>query len=632
MTDILRLVSDADTQTLPTLSQLSDNDIDSIWADVSAYIERQMTSQKGVHVAGLGTFTFSQQQLDLGNRFMMIQRPIFLVAGKLVQSLGLKQTRPLAAATHLPVVQLNFTAVSQETPFSRDVVEGCVRETLALLFRALASEKSVSVTFRGIGVLFFASDKVRMKFNKGFINAMDGSGRLLLAFNNRPGSSVSLLSGGQSRIQRTGTAQHNVGLPTVCSPQLPDKAADHDGRCSSPASDVRNAGDVPQEIEAQSHHQLQPASVKATDLLEELAPKSPTEEKDKHTTFVSSTEVVPKQEKPCADVTCSDHKRAGQELCYLCMQRVRRNVPVYLREQQQAEEKAQDKLLLFREQQRDKQRMEEEQARRSEQREHAKQVATFNLQMSEKKEKIHHFPTTFIFPARPLTPAKRIQQQRYMKDLQSQMESRQQHEALDQQRRLLKEHLDQVHLVQEIAVKKAQQLQQKIERTKHYKRALDTQVKERKHTDPPQCRTNNSGFPRCQTAVSNTESRELAQKLFHVNFSAATQRKGEELHNRQAQLEKERQMLKYNKTELILDRMNHSERRRDISKTLEDEWRRSAKIKHQREEEERSFLRSAGHLLVDQLVQYKRCRQCKRRNTNFGETNLWKDSGSQFMV
>lgn len=43
------------------------------------------------------------------------------------------------------------------------------------------------------------------------------------------------------------------------------------------------------------------------------------------------------------------------------MQRAQRNVPVYLREQQQAEEKAQEKLLLLKEQQRDKQYMDEEQ-------------------------------------------------------------------------------------------------------------------------------------------------------------------------------------------------------------------------------------------------------------------------------
>uniref|UniRef100_A0A8D3AP86 Coiled-coil domain-containing protein 81 n=1 Tax=Scophthalmus maximus TaxID=52904 RepID=A0A8D3AP86_SCOMX len=635
MTDILRLVSGANRKDLPTLSLLSDNDINSIWADVSAYIERQMTLQKGVHLAGLGTFTFSQQRLDLGNKVTTIQRPIFLLAGKLLQSLGLKQTRPLAAATHLPVVQLNFAAVSQETPFSRDVVEGCVRETLLLLFRALASEQNVFVTFQGIGRLSFTNNKVRMKFNGDFINAMDGTGRLLLAFNNRPGSSVSLMSGGVSRLQRPQTA-NPIALPTVCSPQPDDKAGDKDGWCSSPAPDQRNAG-VPQQRESESHQTLQPARMTAVRLFEELNPIPAMEAKDKPAALTSPPEVAPKLEEPCVKASCSGHARAGQELCYLCMQRARRNVPVYLRKQQQAEEKARDKLLLLKEQQRDIQLMEEEQAKLNEQREHAKQVSTFNLQMSEKIRKTCPLdPTSFIFPARPLTPVRSIQQHRYMKDLQSQIESRRQHEARDQQNRLLMEQIDQVQLVQEIASQKAQHLQQKYERTKNYKSALDTQLGDKKCTDPPESQADDSGFNRCETAGSNAESRERAHKLFQVNFSAAAQRKTEELHSRQAQLEKDREMLKNNRTALILDRVKRFEKKRDVSRSLEHEWSRSVNLKHQREDEERRFLRSAGQLLVDKLAQYKRCCQCKRRTTNSGESNIWKDSyylsGSQYMI
>ncbi|XP_038558203.1 coiled-coil domain-containing protein 81-like isoform X2 [Micropterus salmoides] len=626
MTDILRLVSEADTRTLPTLAKLSENDINSVWADVSTYIERQMTLQKGVHLAGLGTFTFSQQKLDIGNKFTMIQRPIFLLAGKLVKSLGLKQVRPLAAATHLPVVQLNFAAVSQETPFSRDVVEGCIRETLLLLFRALASEQNVFLTLQGIGVLSFKNNKVRMKFNRDFINAMDGTGRLLLAFNKRPGSSVSLLSGGLSRLQRPPTA-NPITLPTVCSPQPDNKAGDKDLWCLSPAPDLRNAGEVPQQRESKSHQTLQPAKMKADSLSEELNPKPPMEATDKPTTCISPP---PKLEEPHVNASCSGHSRAGQ--------REQRNVPVYLREQQQAEEKAQEKLLLLKEQQRDKQYMDEEQAKLNEQREHAKLVATFNLQLSEKKEKTYCplFPTSFIFPARPVTPVRRIQQHRYMNELQSQIESRRQHEARDQQNRLLMEHLDQVQLAQEIALQKARQLQQKHDRTKHYKKALDTQVGDKKCTDPPECQSDNSGYNRMETATNNAESRERAQKLFQINFSAATQRKKEQLHNRREQVEKEREMLKHNKIELILGHINRFEKKQEISKSLENEWSRSANLKHQQEEEERRFLRSAGQLLVDKLAQYKRCYQCKRRTTNCGETNIWKDShylsGSQFMI
>ncbi|KAG7234648.1 hypothetical protein INR49_004173, partial [Caranx melampygus] len=181
-------------------------------------------------------------KLDLGTRLTEIRRPVFLLSGKLVQSLGLKQNRPLAAATHLPVVQLNFAAVAQESPFSRDVVEGCVRETLLILVRALASNQHVSVTFQGVGVLFFKNNKVvRMKFNSDFMNAVDGSGRLLLALRNRPGSSVSLLSGGLSRTQRPESIR-DITLPTVCSPQLDHRAADREGRRLSSAPEEITAG------------------------------------------------------------------------------------------------------------------------------------------------------------------------------------------------------------------------------------------------------------------------------------------------------------------------------------------------------------------------------------------------------
>ncbi|TMS13188.1 Coiled-coil domain-containing protein 81 [Larimichthys crocea] len=498
MTDILRLVSEADRRTLPTLSQLSENDINCIWADVSAYIERQLTLQK------------------------------------------------------------------------------------------------------------------------------------------RPGSSVSLLSGGLSRLHRPLTA-NPITLPTVCSPQTDNKSGDKDLCSLSPTPDRRNAGG-----ETMMAMKCVKSPIDSKDRIEKWQfDMVDSEEEDLQrlpTTSIFPPDVAPKLEEPRVSVSCSGHTRAGQELCYLCMQRGQRNVPVYLREQQQAEEKAQEKLLLLKEQQRDKRYMDEEQAKMSEHREHAKQVAAFNLQMSEKKDRTYCplFPTSFIFPARPLTPVRRIQQHRYMNELQSQIESRRQHEAQDQQNRLLMEHLDQVQLVQEIALQKAQQLQQKHERTKHYKKALDTQVGDKKCPHPPECQADNSGFNRCKTATSNAESRERAQKLFQINFSAATQRKKDELHSRQEQLEKEREILKHNKMEFISSRINRFEKRRDISKSLEDEWSRSARLKHQREEEERRFLRSAGQLLVDKLAQYKRCSQCKRRTTNCGETNIWKDShylsGSQYMI
>ncbi|KAM3625827.1 uncharacterized protein V6R79_018137 [Siganus canaliculatus] len=626
MSDLLRLAAQADRRKSPTLSQLSQNDINSIWANVSEYIEHQMALHKGVHLSGLGTFTFSQQKLDLGNKCTIIQRPIFLLTGKLIQSLGLKKVKPLAAATHLPVVRLNFAAVSQRMSFSQDIVEGCIRETLQLLVRGLASEQNLLLTLQGIGVLSFKNNKVRMKFNRDFISAMDGQ---LLTFNHRAGSRVSSLS----RSQGTRSAT----LPAACSPPADEKPDDKDLPCLVPALDRRKEGEVPLQTESKSHQPLQPAKKRAVNLPGELNPELPMEARGTEESVPAFRSTNPLSAAGVS-VGCTDHPRAGQELCYLCMQRAQRNVPVYRREQWEAEEKAQEKLLLLREQQRDEQLMDDEQVKLNEQREHSKQIAAFNLQMSKKNKKTDRSVThtSFLFPARPLTPVKELQQRCYRNQLQSQIDRRRQHEARDQQSRLLVEHLDQMQLVQEIALQKAQQLQQKQERTENYKRALDIQVRDKTCADPPVGQPINTRFKRCETADHDAESQQRAQKLFHINFSAAAQKKQDELQHRQEQVERERETLQHNKLELTVDSVNRFEKRWDVSKSLQDEWSRSVKLKHQREEEERRFLRSAGQLLVDKLGQYRRCCQCKRKTANCGETNIWRDSGflsgTQFMT
>ncbi len=79
----------------------------------------------------------------------------------------------------IPVVQLNFSALSFESPFDRDTVEACVREVLNAVSRSVASRKNVEFNFSGIGRLQIRDSKVKMRFYKEFLNSMDGSGRLI---------------------------------------------------------------------------------------------------------------------------------------------------------------------------------------------------------------------------------------------------------------------------------------------------------------------------------------------------------------------------------------------------------------------------------------------------------------------
>ncbi|KAM6158617.1 LOW QUALITY PROTEIN: coiled-coil domain-containing protein 81-like [Rhynchocyon petersi] len=181
-------------QVLPTLPLLSQEDVSSIWEKVSEFVERQLLMNKGVQIPGLGIFTFTRQRLQVGNnKFIFLKRPIFVLAEKLVQLHRLEQNK-IYTPGDIPVIPLNFTMLSVDLPFTRDIVEGCVRETLLFLSRTISTEQSMEFTFKGIGVLVIRESKVKMRFYKDFLSTVDGSGNLVKALTNRPGTVDSVLS------------------------------------------------------------------------------------------------------------------------------------------------------------------------------------------------------------------------------------------------------------------------------------------------------------------------------------------------------------------------------------------------------------------------------------------------------
>uniref|UniRef100_A0A3P9LCJ8 Coiled-coil domain containing 81 n=1 Tax=Oryzias latipes TaxID=8090 RepID=A0A3P9LCJ8_ORYLA len=587
MMDILDLLKGEDTPTSRFLSKLSKKDFELLWEAISFYIKYKMTLQKGVHLPGLGTFTFSHQNLDIGHKFIRNQQPLFIVAGKLAGCFGLRQEGPFAAAAHLPVVQLNFAAVSQGSPFSREVVEGCFRESLQLLYRALASQKHVSLPFKGVGILSFKNNKVQMKFNRDFLNAKNKTTRLQTGLNLRADSGV-------SSLPNSSQPDSSVPLLNVSFSHESKANGKNRGGLSAKTDQKRNAGEVAHQRESKSHQPLQPAKPKAVTMTEELNPNPLVEAINKY----------------------PEHRETKPHITSNSLQEKPRNT---------------DKHLL---KGNPSSHIHTGQAKLAEQRERAKQTAALNLKMSEKKQKTCFpvLPSTFILPTRRLTPPKRIQQHQYMRDLQSQMERKQTQEDLDQQNRFLAERLHQVQLIQETALH--QQHQQKQEKIKTYKNALDMQVEKKRCLET--CEQKSTFRNRCETPFINAENQERAQKLFEANLNAATLRKNEELQKRLVQVDKERRMLRHRKMELIMDNINNFEKKNSICKSLEDNWRRSIKVKHEREEEERRHRRFAGQLLVDKLAEYRRCCQCKRKTSNHGQTNIWKDfhylSGTQFMV
>jgi hypothetical protein len=83
-----------------------------------------------VSLPGFGTFSFVQKKIDIGNsKLILVQRPVFSIAEKFAQTHGLHCTK-YPVAGNIPVHPLNYASIANETAFTRDDVETCVKHIL----------------------------------------------------------------------------------------------------------------------------------------------------------------------------------------------------------------------------------------------------------------------------------------------------------------------------------------------------------------------------------------------------------------------------------------------------------------------------------------------------------------------
>nr|XP_009671398.1 PREDICTED: coiled-coil domain-containing protein 81-like [Struthio camelus australis] len=170
----------------PTLLQLSTEEVVAIWDAVSDYILEQLMLDKGVLVAGLGTFCTVREQLCLGaEEVLMVRRPIFKLGMYAVWPLGLKRPK-VTLPDDMKIEPLNYRQLSLATSFPRPVVEDCVEETIQLFSSHLQYKENVSFVFRDIGVLARQGDKVRMKFYANCIQRLESAASLIAALRSRP--------------------------------------------------------------------------------------------------------------------------------------------------------------------------------------------------------------------------------------------------------------------------------------------------------------------------------------------------------------------------------------------------------------------------------------------------------------
>jgi len=184
---LVRFLEEGRKNHFPILTKISDNLAIQIWITACQFINKQLENDKSVQITQLGTFSFSSKRLDIGNnKFIIVQRPVFLLSERLAQTHGITYTKHHVSG-EIPVVKMNYTAIAIAMGRERDLVEGCIREILQALSRVISYREPVQFIFYNIGYLVVRDFRARVKFTPGFIKRMDGTGELNRLLENKRG-------------------------------------------------------------------------------------------------------------------------------------------------------------------------------------------------------------------------------------------------------------------------------------------------------------------------------------------------------------------------------------------------------------------------------------------------------------
>lgn len=330
-------------------------------------------------------------------------------------------------------------------------------------------------------------------------------------------------------------------------------------------------------------------------------------------------------------------------MCYLCLQRAQKNMPVYFTEERKLREREEERVLQQYQHMKDQEAIFKSQLQAQSNRDQREKDAAYNIGVAEairngRNARSTEFYRSYIFQKRPLTPPALLKQEQYYQSLTKQMADRRGKEVKEKQDQDLLTRLEQVQLAEELAAQRSKYLRNKTEQTLTYKNALDTQVKMKPNFAlPPALEDTEPVFGRNDmTNEKLSERRRRAQEVCNHQLQATAERKRLAILNDLVQQRKEADMLQRSKELLLSDRASQFEKIHRLQKVLQEDWGRSSEIKRQKEHKEELYMQAGSELLLDQFEKYRRCFQCKRRTSNCGETNVWCESryipGSRLMV
>ncbi|CAF2896121.1 unnamed protein product [Rotaria sp. Silwood2] len=343
-------------------------------------------------------------------------------------------------------------------------------------------------------------------------------------------------------------------------------------------------------------------------------------------------------------LTSCDIHDMNQELCSVCHQRAKRNIPVYLHEEKRMREAEEEKLLEQYQHNRDLEEQKKLEAAMKVAREEKQKIAAFNLGIAQatrakklERPQTTDIPRSIIFRKRVKTPPGYIRQKDFAKQLETQIKLKQDEQHSEKRDKDFIERLEQIQLAESLAQDRDNYFKNKRRHQEELKNALDNQIRN-KSTGLPTCEAETPYFGLNDISSEQLqEHRRHAIEIVRQQKDLIEQRQRQQLLKQIKDQEYEVKVLNTMKEDLLSE--NHERHRRDITirKDLETNWVEATNEKRKRDQDEKIYLKAPQGILVhEQCDQYKRCVQCQRNLNNQGKSNFWKDTryipGTHIMV
>ncbi|KAM6032697.1 uncharacterized protein LJ206_002209 isoform 2-T2 [Theristicus caerulescens] len=144
-----------------------------VWDVVAGYVQEQLLLHKGVRIPTLGCFDVLPTRTQVGNKVVIIQRPVFRLARNLAAVHSFMENRDDLPGDKV-LEPLKYAKVATDASVSRRKVDGCILGTTSLLSHCLGKGENVALVLRDVGVLLIEGKRVQMRFYYDFLKRITG--------------------------------------------------------------------------------------------------------------------------------------------------------------------------------------------------------------------------------------------------------------------------------------------------------------------------------------------------------------------------------------------------------------------------------------------------------------------------